>query len=714
MVRCNRIVWLFILVFMGYSLAGEAGTIKNVQVMKNTYTLAYSGTVSCRTMKLANPYRFVVDIVGVDSKGKYCDGKNYELNMGEISIKQCWHKKDEDPISKLYNDNVFRVTFEGVNLKGIYCANDKENKIIKVVYNNKSVGAPQTAQTIDSKLNKIERISLREFKSYEMVVVLLSGKPSYTLKKVGNVIYLTINNAFATKSALMGQDLEKESMNVRSILAVKTGANSIKYVINLKKDAKFKKYYSDTRHIYVIFSKPTAVSENETVLKVKKAKKVVPVKTTKSKGILGMNRRISFDVRDAQLKDVFRVFAQISGLNFIIGDDVKGTLTMKLKDIPLDQAMDLILQQEGLVAERKGNVVIIMTARRYQREKNQQLKALQDKEKLERLKSSITKVINLNYITPDYAIGMINKLLYNVKKGNTGFIVADVRNNALICHDTPENIKKIERVVKLIDQKKKLIEIDARIVEISKTFERQLGIQWGVGYEKYHISPSTNHLFVGLGGSTAPQNPFNPDFSNNNFIVNLPPTLSDAPVAGTVSLVVGKADYNIDLKLLAGEIEGYSKVLSSPKVITLDNIPAKIESGQEIPYQESAGASGATSVSFKSATLSLEVTPHITNDNQIILKIKVSKDSPDFAHAVNGEPPINTNQVETTVILSNGQTIVLGGLVQKTNLKSTTGVPGLMRIPLLGWLFKTKRYYNPENELYIFVTPKIVREGERG
>jgi len=193
--------------------------------------------------------------------------------------------------------------------------------------------------------------------------------------------------------------------------------------------------------------------------------------------------------------------------------------------------------------------------------------------------------------------------------------------------------------------------------------------------------------------------------------VNLPATLSSAPTS-TVSLAIGNviANYNLDLKLSMGEVEGYTKVLSSPKVITLDNEPAKIESGQEIPYQESAGASGATSVSFKEATLSLEVTPHITNDNQVILKLKISKDSPDYSHTVGGEPPINTNSVESTVILKNGQTIVIGGLMQKTTEKTTAGVPGLMRIPLLGWLFKTERIYNPQNELYIFVTPHVLNE----
>ncbi len=700
-----RIVKIVVFIVLGFALTAWSGTIKKIVISNSIYSLSYSGSIRCKAFELDNPNRFVVDLIGVDNC-KICDGKSYDVNKSGIEIKQCWHKKGEDSISKLYGKNTLRISFVGVNFKDVKCRDDENKKVITVQYRYPENESQN--KNNQGNLNIIERISLRKFNTYEMIVVLLKRKPEFTLKKIGDVIYLTINDTKAVKSALLGQDLQGESSNVKSILAVKTTPNSVKYVINLNHGAKLKRYYADSRHIYVIFPLPQSV------------KMASPVGVTKqkpkksNKRILGMNKLISFDVRDAQLKDIFRVFAQISGLNFIIGSDVKGTLTMRLKDVPLDQAMNLILQQEGLVAERKGNVVIIMTAQRYQREKNQQLRALQDKEKLERLKNSVTKVISLNYITPDYAVKMINKLLYSSKKGMRGFVVSDVKNNDIICRDTPANIRKIEKIVKLIDQRKKAVEIDARIVEISKTFERQIGIQWGGNFLRQNIGHSKT--FIGIGGINSPIDvtnglPPSQKFTNDNFIVNLPATLTAAPVS-TVSLAIGNVitNYNLDLKLSMGEVEGYTKILSSPKVITLDNQPAKIESGQQIPYQQTAGASGATSVSFKSATLSLEVTPHITRNNQVILKLKVSKNSPDYTHTVAGEPPINTNSVETTVILKNGQTIVIGGLMQQTTENTVTGIPGLMRIPLLGWLFKTRKIYNPQNELFIFVTPHILKK----
>ncbi len=691
------------------ALTANAATITKFKGSKGEYKVYYSGNLKCENFKLNNPERFVVDIIGVN-KCSVCDGKLYASKFKNIEIRRCWHKYGFDKIGKIYNKDVLRISFIGPNVEKFVCLKDKKDKIITVRYSaGKTEDKAQSA-----KLNEIERVSLRKFNTYEMVVVLLKNRPDFQFKKINNAIYLTINGARASKAALLGQDLQRESSNIKSILAIKTNQSSVRYVINLRKKAKVARYYADSRHIYVIF--PIKIDKKQIANDNTKNKSVNlknGLSNEKNKNVLGVNRLISFNVRDAQLKDIFRVFAQISGLNFIIGDDVKGTLTMKLKDVPLDQAMNLILQQEGLVAERRGNVVIIMTAQRYQNEKNQQLKALQDKEKLERMKNSVTKVIDLNYITPDYAVDMINKLLYNSEK-SSGFIVSDVKNNAIICHDTPDNVGKIEKIVKLIDQKKKAVEIDARIVEISKTFERQLGIQWGGNFFNQKINHSKT--FIGLGGANSPIDvssglPPALNFTNENFIVNLPATLTAAPTS-TVSLAVGNvmANYNLDLKLSMGEVEGYTKVLSSPKIITLDNQPAKIESGQQIPYQETAGASGATSVSFKDATLSLEVTPHITNDNQVILKLKISKDSPDYSHTVGGEPPINTNSVESTVILKNGQTIVIGGLMQQTTEKTVTGVPGLMRIPILGWLFKTKRIYNPQNELYIFVTPHVLNE----
>jgi len=703
--REKKLAVLFILLFMNFSLATYAFNIQSIESKNGKLYIYYTGSLTYNSFYLDEPYRFVIDFIGVDRCNK-CSKNVERLNIKDGIMAKIFMHTD-DNLSKSYRQNVLRCSleFNGISHKPI-CVVNPESDFVEI-------SCKETRQIThkgndENKVNLVERISYRRFTNYEMIVLLLKSKPDYRIKQNGNVIYLTLNNVRALKNTLIGQNLSDEAYNIDSIMALKTAGNSIRYIIKMKKNGKFKRYYADSRHIYLIFPITQMAFNKKSNAIINQTDKLKD--NNQSKVIFLDNRKVSFDVRDAQLKDVFRVFAKITGLNIIIGDDVKGTITMNLKDVPINQALNLILQQKGLVAERKGNIVVIMTAARYQQEKMAQLKALEEKEKYERMKSAITKTINLNYITPDYAIGIINKLLYNGgnPKGG-GFIVADTKNNALICHDTADNIAKIEKIVQMIDKKKLAVEIDARIVEISKTFERQLGIQWGGNFENYYNVEHNSHTFIGIGGlSGAPEDIFNTNLPSNNFIVNLPATLSDAPVAGNVGLVIGKANYNIDLKLTMGEIEGYSKIISSPKIITLDNHPAKIKSGTQIPYQQTAGASGATSVSFKDATLSLEVTPRVLNNDMLMLNIKVSKDSPDFAHAVNGEPPIKTNQVETKIIVKNNQTIVLGGLVQQTNIKTVKGVPVLMRIPFLGWLFKTKRIYNPQSELYIFVTPKIL------
>ncbi|WP_022669688.1 type IV pilus secretin PilQ [Hippea alviniae] len=698
--KTKKVVGVVLLVLIWSLMIGVesySAIVQGIRAANGVCEVYYSGDISCNKIELSNPPRIAIDLIGVD-KCERCGAGVKILRDGDVFIKSSLHSSP-DAVYKLYGKPTERIVFVFKHGEKPICKMDKAKGHLEIIYGESAK---------KKSVNEIERISLRRFKNYEMIVVLLKKKPDYKLAKKGRIVSLVFDNVSSVKEALENQYFDNDSYSVNSIVSTQN-ENKIKYIITLKKGAYLKRYYADKRHVYLIFSKERSVIDNGNVSNVSKKDKNVPGNV--SKNIINVNRIISFDVRDAQLKDVFRVFSQISGLNFIIGSDVKGTLTMRLKDVPLNQAFELILQQEGLVAERMGNIVIIETASRYQREKMQQLKALQDKEKLERMKNAITKVINLNYITPDYAINIINKLLYNGSKSK-GFIVSDVKNNALICHDTADNIAKIEKIVRMIDHKKKAVEIDARIVEISKNFERQLGIQWGGNYFRSNIG--TSSTFFGVGGYNSPADvsnglPPTEKFNNNNFVVNLPASVSMSSIP-TVSLAIGNvnANYNLDLKLTMGEIEGYTKVLSSPKVVTLDNEPAQIESGQAIPYNEST-KTDESSIKFVDATLSLDVTPHITGNN-VILKIKVKKDSPDYSHSVNGEPPINKNSVSTTVILKNGQTLVIGGLIQRTTEKTVNGVPGLMRIPLLGWLFKTRKYSNPQRELYIFVTPHIISD----
>lgn len=295
--------------------------------------------------------------------------------------------------------------------------------------------------------------------------------------------------------------------------------------------------------------------------------------------------RISFDVRNADIKDVLSVLARVSELNIITSDEVKGTLTMRLENVPWNQALNLILAQKGLACERIGNVLRITTSQRYISEKQAKRRAIEEEKESERQKRSITAVIKLNYAKANYARGIITKLVYG-KGAKPGLIVADVTNNSIIIRDIKENIIKTKRILKDIDVQRKQVEINARVVQVSKPFERQLGISWGGNY----LSPAGKHTYIGIGGSTSligkvnPTGGISPVPKTSNYIVNLPTTTT----AGTLGLALGnvRANYNLDLKLEAAQTQGYSKIISTPHIITLDNEKAKIESGLEIPYQE--------------------------------------------------------------------------------------------------------------------------------
>ena len=708
-------------VFLFFALIqiSHSGEVESLKFQNNIFVAKIKGNIRYKSVFLKNPDRFVIDIINIE-KCHLCRKEKFILSADNSTIvstiKGAIHtNKKPDMIYNLHKSPTLRLAF---TLKTVPSVNIKKtDSVLSVTFSQKTDRKKVKKATSKVKNgsknpnNLVDQISYRRFKTYEMLVVLTKTTPSYNLTQMGNMIHLAIKGTKATKASLYKQYLSKLSYNIDSLSPVfKDGVYSVD--IKLKNSKNLRRDYKDKRHVYLIFDTPLNLS-----MPVSKKSKSSLRKSHKRTVKQYSGSKISFNVRDADVQDVLRVIAAVSGYN-IITSDVKGKITMTLKDVPWDQALDLILQQKGLVMQKKGNIIMVTTASRMQSMTQSELKAIQDKQELEREKNAVTETINLSYVTPNYAAKIINGLLYR-EKTEAGFIVSDTKNNALICHDTKENIDRIKDIAKTIDVKKKAVEIDARIVEISKTYERQLGIQWGGNYANF-VGPNS-HTYLGVGGAASPIGLNNPtgltpvtpssNFVSNNFVVNLPTTLGAAPTS-SVSLAIGNvlANYNLDLKLTAGEMNGYSKTLSSPKIITLDNEAAKIKSGQEIPYQESAGASGATSVSFKEAALTLEVTPHITNNNQVILKISVKKDSADYANKVNGEPPINTNEVDSTVVLNNGQTIVLGGLLQKSKIKNVSGVPGLMRIPFLGWLFKTKYISNPQTELYIFVTPKILKD----
>src|SRR3989454_4132549 len=408
-------------------------------------------------------------------------------------------------------------------------------------------------------------------------------------------------------------------------------------------------------------------------------------------------KRISLDFQDAEISSVLRLIADVSGLNMVVGEAVKSKATLKLLNVPWDQALDLILKLNNLGQIPGGNILWIDTLANITRLRDDAAKAKESTLKAEEL---VTRIIYLNYSDAAKSIDVAKSSL-----SPRGEIKVDCRTNALVIRDISDNVARVERIVHDLDQRTPQVQIEARIVQASKNFARGLGIQWGISSIKVGSNPNAKTINVGATGATV-------GTQANDFFVNLPAAASGVSVPGsTVGLIIGKffgTSGQLDLRLSAGEALGQTKVVSAPKIITLDNKPAKLEQGSQIPF--STVSLQGTQTTFVDALLTLNVTPHvIPHANTVRLEIKVTKNSLG-AVTVTAGPTIDKKEATTEILLRDGETTVIGGIFEETRSDSTQGVPWFNRIPFLGWLFKNEGVSVNQTELLVFVTPTIVKE----
>ena len=410
-------------------------------------------------------------------------------------------------------------------------------------------------------------------------------------------------------------------------------------------------------------------------------------------------KRISLDFQDAEISSVLRLIADVSGLNMVVGEAVKSKVTLKLLNVPWDQALDLILKLNNLGQIREGNILWIDTLANITRLRDDAAKAKEATLKAEEL---VTRIIYLNYSDAAKSI--------DVAKSNLsprGEIKVDSRTNALVVRDIPDSVARVERIIHDLDQRTPQVQIEARIVQANKNFARGLGIQWGISsITRGNIGSSPLTVNVGASGATV-------GTQANDFFVNLPASASGVSVPGsTIGLLVGRlmgTTGTLDLRLSAGEALGQTKVISAPKIITLDNKPAKLEQGSQVPFATTSLQ--GTQTTFVDATLSLNVTPHvIPHASTVRLEIKVTKNSIGTTTTATAGPTIDKKEATTEILLRDGETTVLGGIFEETRSDTIQGVPWFNRIPFLGWLFKNEGVSVIQTELLVFVTPTIVKE----
>ena len=411
-----------------------------------------------------------------------------------------------------------------------------------------------------------------------------------------------------------------------------------------------------------------------------------------------VGERLSLMFQDIEVRAVLQIIAQHTGLNLVASDTVRGNLTLRLQNVPWDQALDIILKTKGLDKRIDGNVMLVAPAQEIAAREKAELEASQQVAELAPLR---TELIQVNYAKAS-EVATLLKAQENSLLSDRGSVTVDERTNSLLVKDTSDKLAEVRDLVSELDIPVRQVQIESRIVTASSGWTEEIGVQWGATKIRSEAT---------ISGSLPASNDLNAQIGDGE--ANLSDTLNvSLPVANPAgSFGISYANLSkgllLDLELSALENENRGEVIASPRVITANQKEASIEAGEEIPFQN-ATSSGATSVQFKKAVLSLTVTPQITPDDRIILDLTVTQDT--RGEATLQGPAINTQQVTTQVLVDNGQTVVLGGIYQQRTNRDETKVPLLGDIPWLGWLFRTQSDIRAKQELLIFVTPKILKD----
>ncbi len=444
--------------------------------------------------------------------------------------------------------------------------------------------------------------------------------------------------------------------------------------------------------------------------------------------------RLTLKFQDIEVRPLLQLLADFTNQNIVVSDSVQGNMSLRLDNVPWDQALDLILTTRGLAMRQNGNVMFIAPVAEIAAQEKARLDLIRQNETLAPL---VSDFIQINYARAQD----IEKLLRPAKTSSNvgalgaatvaashgflsprGTITVDERTNTLLVNDIADNLQRIRDLVKKLDSPIKQVLIETRIVIATDNFARELGVKWGVtgvntgsnGTTVYSgNNTATNQMLSNIVGGNVAGNIVtgpSPGFSStvaNRYNINLPVT----DPMGTLGLSILGSNVLVDMEISAMQAEGQGEIISSPRVLTANGQPAYIKQGKEIPYQE-ASSSGATTTSFKEAVLQTIVTPQITPNNNVIMDIKVQKDEPDWTRSVNGVPPLDKREVKTKVQVNNGETVVLGGIYEISNVNQLDKIPFLGDIPWIGRALFSKTLKNSQKfELLIFVTPRIVENG---
>lgn len=737
-------------------------TLTAISVDNNAVTLALDGVISdFKTFRLNNPERYVVDLINVKSGlssrllplnasgvasarlGIYPDKVRVVLDAVNGSFPEATAIKtdagvvihldakivDENANTKLTSTKVIKPVDVNVNI----IAKTEAPSVVKPVSKpeakpastldvkpvakpeaaNQAVPTTQTSKSTNkpkilSGVSAVEMIDFQVVDGISRVSVKVTGNiNSDQPVKTPGYVTLKFNNTSLPKK--LQRSLETRSF-VSPVLRItplvvksKKGVDT-KIRIAMRVAAPFE-YRQEGDMIYIDFKHPAGLAGDKIVLEASEPKSkpvrqkvelvsdeemssdLAPVleSSVKSPGSSRSykGRKVTLEFADAEVRKIFQLLSEVSNKNFVLGDEVTGNISLKLVNVPWDQALEIILDTKGLDKREDGNIVIIKGKGKFKSQAEEDLEIKKTAAKSIELK---TETFSVNYAD----LGEITSQFEKIKTPDRGQISSDKRTSKVIVKDTPQALSDMRSLLNQLDLPERQVMIEARIVEAKSTFSRNLGVSWGAHNRDGSASfLGINSLDTAFGG-----------------ISSAPPTSGVGSAAGGsmgISFGTLASTIKLDTRLSAAASAGLVKIISSPKVATLNHKTAKISQGAQIPYQNTTATTGAVTA-FVAATLSLEVTPHINANGTIMMKIDAKNDSPGT-----GSPPaIDTKQATTELLLKDGETTVIGGIYVDSDQEGDEGVPYLMDIPFIGSLFKSNSKSKTKTELLIFITPRIL------
>lgn len=723
--------------------AGAPGArIREVTVSKTPYSTTIQASVdgaieNYNSFKLNDPFRIVVDVWGV-AQGTAAS----EIPVETPQVKAV-------KISSV--DRKLRMVVETPGDRPMPFIVSAENGVLVLTVGGGVEGKVESTERLHDgkapvKGPAVVGIDLEDLPDASNVVIATAGNPAYQVSKKAGGVTLVFKGAVAEKGLLRRIDARKFGIPVKAI-APSGGKKGVTVAVTF---AAGSPYTVEKKDGAVVVAFPKGAAEGKADLVARAAPGSAPrasaaeeepesVDATEETGSLQGSQtwgfltgssnagrkyhgqRISMDFKDADLTNVFRIIAEVSNLNIITADDVRGKVSLRLVNVPWDQALDIVLRSKSLGATQEGNVLRIAPLASLRKEEQDRFDAQKQIEMSRQ--EALTRAAEAKasqdavFDTIPISYGKASEMLAKIKPlaSKFGRLDSDDRKNVLIIRDLPQNIAEVKALVAKLDTATPQVLIEARIVEVDTTFSRELGVQWGGSYRgsnggtRYGVNGvqgTTGAALSGAAVTTASTVPFTATSPVPSFAVNLPAAIGSG-AGGGIAFGILRDNLRLDLSLSALEASGKGKIISSPKIVTIDNKEATIEQGTQIPYS-TVSASG-TNTQFIDATLSLKVTPHITPDGRVSMKIEAKNDSQGEVGAT-GQPAINKKKAVTEVLIRDGDTTVIGGILQITRNQNQAGLPWLSKIPVLGYLFRKDTNSTENRELLIFITPKILKQ----